>query len=81
MITCGSAASMPDCNHEEADTRMVVHLRHALLMEGAITVLVRTADTDVVVILVGKFHDLKAVNADVNILVTRSHVPSLCSTL
>ena len=60
---------MPDCNHEEADTRMVVHLRHALLMEGAVTVLVRTVDTDVVVILVGKFHDLKAVNADVNIWV------------
>ena len=68
VITCGSAASMPDCDHEEADTRMVL-LRHALLMEGAVTVLVRTVDTDVVVILVGKLHDLKAVNAHVNIWV------------
>ena len=42
VITCGSAASMPDCNHEEADTRMVVLLRHALLMEGAVTVLAQT---------------------------------------
>ena len=48
---------------------MVVYLRHALLMEGAVTVLVRTVDTDVVVILVGKLHDLKAVNAHVNIWV------------
>ena len=70
MITCGSAASMPDCNHEEADIRMVVLLRHALLLEGAVTALVRTVDTDVVVILVGKLHDLKAVNAHVNIWVT-----------
>ena len=69
MITGGSAASIPDCNHEEADTRMVVLLRHALLMEGAVTVLFRTVDTDVVVILVGKLHDLKAVNAHVNIWV------------
>ena len=69
VINRGSASSMPDCNHEEADTRIVVHLRHALLTEGAVTVLVRTVDTDVVVILVGKFHDLKAVNADVNIWV------------
>ena len=48
---------------------MVVHLRHALLMKGAVTVFVRTVDTDVVVILVGKLHELKAVNAHVNIWV------------
>ena len=69
VITCGSASSMPDCNHEEADTRIVVHLRHTLLTEGTSTILVRTVDTDVVVILVGKFHDLKAINANVDIWV------------
>ena len=49
------------CNHEEADTRIVLHIRHAL-ERGAETVLVRTVDTDVVVILVGKLHDLLAYN-------------------
>ena len=52
---------MAQCNHEEADTRIVVHIRHAL-ERGAQTVLVRTVDTDVVVILVGKLHDLLAYN-------------------
>ena len=43
------------CNHEEADTRIVVHVRHAL-EQGAKTVHVRTVD--VVVILAGLLHDL-----------------------
>ena len=50
---------MGQCNHEEADTRIVVHVRHAL-ERGAESVLVRTVDTDVVVILVGKLRDLLA---------------------
>ncbi len=49
---------MGSCNHEEADTRIIVHLLHAL-QNGAVTALVRTVDTDVVVILVGKFKQLK----------------------
>jgi hypothetical protein len=52
---------MGQCNHEEADTRIIVHLRHAL-EESAESLLVRTVDTDVVVILVGKLHDLLACN-------------------
>ena len=39
------------CNHEEADTRIVVHVMHAL-EQGMKSVLVRTVDTDVIVILV-----------------------------
>ena len=53
MVSHGSEHVMGQCNHEEADTRIVVHVRHAL---------VRTVDTDVVVILVGKLHDLLAYN-------------------
>ena len=63
-ITSGQAVSsfgpcspMNCCNHEEADTRILVHVRHAL-EQGATTVQVRTVDTDVVVILAGLFHDL-----------------------
>ena len=43
---------MPECNHEEADTRMLIHIQDAL-ENGATTCLVRT-----VVIIVGKLHYL-----------------------
>ena len=46
---------MSNCNHEEADTRIVVHVMHALT-QGWKTVQVRTVDTDVIVVLVGVFH-------------------------
>ncbi len=42
-----SNPAMPDCNHEEADTRVVVHIVHAL-EQGMETIEVRTADTDVI---------------------------------
>ena len=44
-------------NHEEADTRIMVHIHHAL-EHDARTVLVRKVDTDVVVILIGIMHVL-----------------------
>lgn len=59
---------MANCNHEEADTRIIVHLLHAL-QHGSVTVLVRTVDTDVVVILVGKFKQLKEVNGNLDVWV------------
>ena len=43
---------MPECNHEEADTRIVVHALHAIQADQAKSVLVRTVDTDVIVILI-----------------------------
>ena len=61
MVSHGSEHAMGQCNHEEADTRIVVDVRHAL-EKGAESVLVRTVDTDVVVILVGEIHDLLAYN-------------------
>ena len=50
---------MPACNHEEADTRVVQHVLHAL-QSGFVSVLVRTVDTDVVVVLVGMYNRLIA---------------------
>ena len=50
---------MQPCGHEEADTRILIHLQDAL-EKGFATCLVRTVDTDVVVIIVGKFHALLA---------------------
>lgn len=52
---------MPNCNHEEADTRIIVHLEDAVSKingNAPVTTLIRTVDTDVVVILIGKFYDL-----------------------
>ena len=54
--------------HEEADTRIVVHIIHAL-QQGMKTVKVRTADTDVIAILVGTFFDLKLTHPCVDIWV------------
>ena len=58
--------AMPNCNHEEADTRIVVHVRHAL-EHGLKKIEVRTIDTDVVVILVGIFFELTTMESPVDI--------------
>lgn len=62
VISVGQISSvMTDCNHEEADTRVVVHILHAL-EHGIKTIVVRTVDTDVIVILTGVFFELIANN-------------------
>ena len=45
------------CDHEEADTRIALHWHYAVT-QGATTILVRTVDTDLIVILVGLFSSL-----------------------
>jgi hypothetical protein len=57
-VLTSSSNKMPKCTHEEADTRIMVHLIHAL-EGGKQLIQVRTVDTDVIVILIGNFHDLK----------------------
>ena len=53
--------SMPDCFQEEADTRMLFHMKH-MIESGLITVTVsvslKTVESDVVVILVGLFYKI-----------------------
>ena len=68
FTTCGTAVlakgnthSMATCDHEEADTRMLVHMLDAVAND-AITGLVRTVDTDVIVIFVGMLNHLLLVN-------------------
>lgn len=53
---------MQRCDHEEADTRIPAHVLHAL-DKGSNQVLNRTVDTDVVVIMIGLFHDLVSLNS------------------
>ena len=44
--------SLSPCNHEEADSRMLLHANHAALYGGNLKILIRTVDTDVVVLTV-----------------------------
>ena len=57
VASIGSGILMPNCNHEEADTRIVVHITHAL-DQGAKTIYVRIVGIEVVIILAGAFFDL-----------------------
>ena len=59
---------MLQCDHEEADTRLVIHLQDSLI-NGCTSCLVCTVDTDVVIIFVGMFHRFVALCQDVNIWV------------
>ena len=59
---------MPPCDHEEADSRMVVHIVHCL-NKGHNVIQVRTVDTDVVVILIGVIHDIQKSYPNANIWV------------
>ena len=54
---------MPLCSHEEADTRIFIHMVDAL-EEGNNVFQIRTVDTDVVVIAMGKFHEIFAAYPD-----------------
>jgi hypothetical protein len=56
------------CDHEEADSRMCVHVQDAL-RKGMKTICVRTVDTDVIVILVGVFLQLKTLQPDIELWV------------
>ena len=66
VLVRGSNRSMPACNHEEADTRIVYHIKDSL-QQGYECCLICTLDTDVVVIRTGKFHQLQefCLNADI----------------
>lgn len=48
---------LTNCNHEEADTRLFLHIRHAAA-QGLKKVIIRTIDTDVVVLAIANAHNL-----------------------
>jgi hypothetical protein len=89
VLAIGDGSSpMTDCNHEEADTRIVVHLLHAL-KHGATIIQIRTVDTDVITILIGKYHYLTTILPNIDIWVAFGmgrnfcfyHINKLCSSL
>ena len=58
VVSVGSGnPGMLEYNHEEADTRIVVHIVHAL-QQGIKIIEVRTVDTDVIAILAGAYFKL-----------------------
>ena len=57
MLCNGSDHMMADSDHEEADTRILLHVNDAL-QRGANKIIIRTVDTDVIIILIGQFHNI-----------------------
>ena len=56
-MSCPHAEFLSPCTHEEADTRMLLHAYHSSVC-GARNVMIRTVDTDVVVIALSHFDSL-----------------------
>ena len=57
VASAGGSHHVQACNHEEGDARILIYLQDAL-NNGATTCLLCTVDTDVIVILAGKFYGL-----------------------
>ena len=78
---------MDECTQEEADTR-VVHVQHSLEC-GYRKIVFRTVDTDIVVILIVHFFDLKSQYPQLELCVAFGtgkyfryiHVNSICFSL
>ncbi len=69
VICKGShTGSMGVSDHEEADARMCIHIQDAM-QKGAKKILLRTVDTDVIVILAGNFFFLQSTYPDFDIWV------------
>lgn len=85
----GSNSPMVECNHEEADSRIIVHLLHAVTSDHAQTIQVRTVDTDVIIILVGMLHVIHEHNPECEVWVafgmgrnySIKHVNNICRLL
>ena len=56
-------ACLSPCTHEEADTRMFLHAADAV-QQGDQKILLRTVDTDVLVLAVFVFHDLSSMRPE-----------------
>ena len=57
VLCIGSEEGMTNSDHEEADTRIVLHVQDAL-ERGSTKIMICTVDTDVVVILISQFYCL-----------------------
>ena len=46
------------CNHEEADTRIFIHIAHAA-SDGLLKAIIHTVDTDVVILAIANVHKIQ----------------------
>ena len=60
-VLSNCVTTMGNCDHEEADTRILLHLKHAL-SEGMERIKIVSNDTDIVIIALGIYHKLRADN-------------------
>ena len=58
-LAAADVSSKAHCSHEEADTRLFVHVADAV-RKGSQNVMVRTVDTDVVVLAIAMFNQIGA---------------------
>ena len=58
VLAIDFGSRMPKCSHEEADKRIIVHVKHALF-SGMKNIEVRTVAADAKVILTGNFPQLQ----------------------
>ena len=65
--------SMSSCNHEEADTRLILHLQE-ILSQGFVNISVMSVDTDVFIIILAMFHKLQASYVFTDINFDRRHL-------
>ena len=65
VFSSSKSSDMQRCDHEETDTRIAVHVLHAL-NKGYNQVLIRTLDTDVVVVMIGLFNELLSLHPSAN---------------
>ncbi len=84
----GACVPMPSSDHEEADTRMCLHIKDSL-EKGARVVSVQTVDTDVIIIIAATFHQLQSTYPGVEIWVAFGvgkhfrylHINKICQNL
>ena len=67
-VKSNSSDTMPDSDHEEADTRMCLHVKDAI-SKGMTDIKVMSSDTDVVLIFLSIFHLLAAMQSSLNDIV------------
>ena len=63
---------MPDCTHEErveeADTRVIIHLLRAT-STGCKKIVIRTVDTDILIIFIGLYYFIRNQYKDIDVFV------------
>ena len=67
--------AMDDCDHEEVDTRIAVHLKDALV-RGYKCIQIACSDTNILIILLGIYHRLKSEHSFRDIIFERFVAPN-----